>query len=136
MAPITQSDGHDGPWLGLESVPGIAAVIDGARLLRVMAWARRQLAVSDGPQLAAERLLRDANLVFIHWQRSMIRQRITPCTAGIGPFSTIAASAARCSSLSRDGWPGALRSISPPGPCALNRRTQSRTTCSVTPPAR
>src|ERR1700722_19167730 len=65
MAPITQSDGHDGPWLGLEFVPGIAAVIDGARLLRVMAWARRQLAVSDGPQLAAERLLRDADLVFL-----------------------------------------------------------------------
>ncbi len=39
--------------------------LDGARLLRVMAWARRQLAVSDGPQLAAERLLRDADLVFL-----------------------------------------------------------------------
>jgi hypothetical protein len=28
MGPITQSDGHDGPWLGLEFVPGIAAVIE------------------------------------------------------------------------------------------------------------
>jgi hypothetical protein len=36
--------------------------------------------------------------------------------------------------LRRDGWPGALRSIRPSGPAALNRSTQSRTTCSVTPP--
>jgi hypothetical protein len=51
----------------------------------------------------------------IHWHKSMIRRRTTPCTAGIGPFCTIIASAARCSSFSSDGWPGALRSISPFG---------------------
>src|SRR6202035_1976553 len=28
MGPITHSDGHDGPWLGLEFYPGIAAVIE------------------------------------------------------------------------------------------------------------
>ena len=43
------------------------------------------------------------------------------------------ASAARCSSFSRDGCPGALRSISPSGPCALNFSTQSRTICSGHP---
>jgi hypothetical protein len=32
------------------------------------------------------------------------------------------------------GWPGALRSISPSGPWALNFITQSRTICNVTPP--
>jgi hypothetical protein len=69
-----------------------------------------------------------------HWQRSISRQRTTPWMAGVGPSSTAAASAARCVSLSRDGWPGALRSISPPGPPALNRSTQSRTICNVTPP--
>ena len=70
-----------------------------------------------------------------HWQKSITRQRTTPCTAAIGPLSTIAASAARCASFSRDGCPGAFRSISPAGPCAFNRSTQSRTTCSVTQPA-
>jgi hypothetical protein len=54
--------------------------------------------------------------------------------AGVGPLSITAASAARCASFSRDGRPGALRSIRPPGPSALNRSTQSRTICSVTPP--
>ena len=42
----------------------------------------------------------------IHWQRSTIRQRTTPCTAGIGPLSSIAASAARCAPFRRDGCPG------------------------------
>src|ERR1700755_1683426 len=28
MCPVTQPNGHDGPWLGLEFVPGIAAVIE------------------------------------------------------------------------------------------------------------
>jgi hypothetical protein len=69
-----------------------------------------------------------------HWQRSMIRHRTTPCTAGIGPLSITAASAARCLASRRDGWPGALRSTSPCGPYALKRSTQSRTICRVTPP--
>src|SRR5829696_3795009 len=54
--------------------------------------------------------------------------------AGVGPLSITAASAARCVSFSRGGCPGALRSASPSGPRALNRSTQSRTICSVTPP--
>ena len=70
----------------------------------------------------------------IHWQRSTIRQRTTPCTAGIGPLSSIAASAARCAPFRRDGCPGGLQSISPSGPWALNFITQSRTIWSVTPP--
>src|SRR5918993_2740679 len=69
-----------------------------------------------------------------HRRRSTRRQRTTPWRAGVGPLPIAAASAARCASLSRDGWPGALRSISPSGPSALNRSTQSRTICSVTPP--
>ena len=45
----------------------------------------------------------------IHWQRSTIRQRTTPCTAGIGPLSSIAASAARCAPFRpHDGCPGRL----------------------------
>ena len=69
-----------------------------------------------------------------HWQRSTRRQRTTPWRAGVGPLSIAAASAARCASLSRDGWPGALRSIGPSGPSASNRGTRSRTICGVTPP--
>jgi hypothetical protein len=64
----------------------------------------------------------------------MIRHRTTPWIAGTGPLSITAASAARCTSFSRDGRPGALPSISPSGPRALNRITQSRTICRVTPP--
>jgi|Tabmets4t2r2_1033128.scaffolds.fasta_scaffold63757_1 hypothetical protein len=69
-----------------------------------------------------------------HWHRSMIRQRTTPWIAGVGPVSMIFASALRCASVSRGGCPGALRSIRPSGPCALNFTTQSRTICTVTPP--
>ena len=65
----------------------------------------------------------------IHWQRSTIRQRTTPCTAGIGPLSSIAASATRCAPFRHDGCPGGLRSISPSSPHALNFITQSRTEC-------
>ena len=63
------------------------------------------------------------------------RGRGSRTTAAIGAFSIIAARAARCSSFNRDGWPGALRSIRPAAPFSFHRSTQSRTTCSVTPPA-
>ena len=66
----------------------------------------------------------------IHWQRSTIRQRTTPCTAGIGPLSSICGErgAVRAARSDRDGCPGGLQSISPPGPWALtNFITQSRT---------
>ena len=77
--------------------------LDGARRLGVVTRTRRQLAIAHRPQLAAERLLRDDDLELIpdHWQRSTTRQRTTPCTAGIGPFSIISANAARCSSLTQ-----------------------------------
>ena len=52
------------------------------------------------------------------------------------PASTLRHSARRCCASSFGGWPGALRSIRPSGPSrALNRRTQSRTICSPTPPS-
>ena len=54
--------------------------------------------------------------------------------AGTGPLSIAAASAARWASSNLGGGPGALRSISPSGPWALNRGTQSETIYSVTPP--
>src|SRR3954447_17824811 len=44
-----------------------------------------------------------------HWIRSTKRQRTTPWIAGIGPSSTRATRAARCASVSLDGWPGGLR---------------------------
>jgi len=45
-----------------------------------------------------------------------MRQRTTPWMAGIGPLSTMAASASRCPAVSLEGWPGALPLISPSGP--------------------
>jgi hypothetical protein len=43
-----------------------------------------------------------------HWQRCTIRQRATPCTAGIGPLSSISASAARCAPFQTRRLPGRL----------------------------
>ncbi len=74
-----------------------------------------------------------ARAVFIH-RLGEIRQRTTPCTAGIGPASTTAASAARCRSSSSARGPGALPPTRPSGPRSFSRTTQSRTICSVTPP--
>src|SRR3954454_3613086 len=71
-----------------------------------------------------------------HWMRSIRRQRTTPWMAGMGPCSTMACRAARCASVSFEGWPGGLRLIKPAGPWALNFTTQSRTICTVTPPSR
>jgi hypothetical protein len=69
-----------------------------------------------------------------HCARSISRQRTTPCTAGIGPLSTIARNACRRSSLSSGVLPGALPSIRPAGPSTLKASTQSRTVCNPTPP--
>ena len=55
---------------------------------------------------------------------------------GVGPFSTISAKAWRWLSFSLQVFPGALPSIRPSGPRALNRTTQSRRVCSPTPPIR
>jgi hypothetical protein len=41
----------------------------------------------------------------MHCARSTSRQRTTPWTAGIGPFSIISTMAWRWASLSREGWP-------------------------------
>jgi transposase-like protein len=55
--------------------------------------------------------------------RWVIRHRTTPWIAGVGPSSTMRASVVRCSSLSREGCPGALRSTSPSG--AMGVETQN-----------
>ena len=71
-----------------------------------------------------------------HAIRSTNRQRTTPWMAGMGPCSMMACRAARCASVSFEGWPGGLRLTRPSGPWALNFTTQSRTICTVTPPIR
>ncbi len=58
----------------------------------------------------------------------------SPWIAGFGPLSIIAARASRWAVFSLPGWPGAGRSASPSGPCALNLSTQSRIVCEPTPP--
>ena len=71
-----------------------------------------------------------------HAIRSTNRQRTTPWMAGMGPCSMMACRAARCASVSFEGWPGGLRLTKPSGPWALNFTTQSRMICTVTPPIR
>jgi hypothetical protein len=63
----------------------------------------------------------------------MRRHRIMPCITGIRPFSSGAASAARWTSVSRSGWPGALRPTRPTEPSALTFSTQSRTIGCIMP---
>jgi len=54
----------------------------------------------------------------------------------MGPGSTMACRARDACRVSLEGWPGGLRLTRPAGPWALTFTTQSRTTCSVTPPIR
>ncbi len=82
-------------------------------------------ALSSRPTVVSSRLMR--NYSNIHRARSLRRHLTTPSTAGIGPRSTILASARRCSSFSLGVLPGALPFIRPSGPRALKRMTQSRT---------
>jgi hypothetical protein len=65
--------------------------------------------------------------------RSPSRQRTTKCAAGIGPTSTISPSLALWSWFKIDARLGAVRIAIPSGSNSLNRRTQSRMICSVTP---
>src|SRR5215470_4214757 len=66
--------------------------------------------------------------------RSHARQRTTPCTAGIGPSSTIRERNALCASVSLLGPPGDGLLPRPSHPCSLNRITQSRNVCRSMPP--
>jgi len=71
----------------------------------MVAWAGRELAVAHGPQLAAQGLLGhgDAELLPDPLDEIDQPQRTAPWTAGIGPLSTAAASAAGWGSLSFAG---------------------------------
>ena len=60
----------------------------------MMAGAGRELAITHLAQRAAESLLGDGDTKFLENPLAEIRQRTTPWTAGIGPLSRIAASAA------------------------------------------
>ena len=82
---------------------------------------RGRAAILQNPMARSSRPTEDSsrempNSSNIQSAKSLRRQRTTPCTAGIGPCSTIRARARRCSSLSFARWPGALRSISPSAP--------------------
>src|SRR5205814_7558603 len=76
----------------------------------------------------------DADPEFLPDPLAQIDQPPAHDTINRRPLSIAAFSAARWVSFSFEGWPGALRSISPSGPWALNLITQSRTICNVTPP--
>src|SRR6201995_146451 len=69
-----------------------------------------------------------------HCAKSTSRQRTTPSTAGFGPASTICFRASRCSAFNSGRLPGALPSMSPGGPLALNASTQSLIVWTPTPP--
>ena len=104
-------------------------ILNRAGCLRVMPGTGRQLAITHGAQFPAQRLAGDDDAEFLENPLAEIDDPPPhdPCTAGIGPLAMIATRAARCASLRRGGCPGALRSIRPAGPCALNLTTQSRT---------
>ncbi len=117
--------------------PSFFKRLDGACRLCVVARVRRQLAVTHRPQLAAQRLLRYGDLEVLPEPLAEIddppadhamRRR----GSGRSRSSLQARHGAHHSTATaaRSG----LRSIRPSGPCALNRNTQSRTICSVTPP--
>ena len=103
---------------------GLRGDFDAARLRGIAKKAK------DGPQ--ARRLL---TLASIHEGATRTgAARIGGVTVQIVRDWVVRLSAVRCSSLSLDAWPGALRLRSPSGPRALNFTTQSRTICTVTPP--
>jgi hypothetical protein len=121
----------------------IFKILDRAFGLGVMARPGGELAIPKRAQVAADRLRADRAAEFFpdplgqtHWARSASRQRTTPCTAGSGPLSTIAVRTCRWGAFNRRDGPGALRSIRPSGPPALNFTIQSRTICKPTPPIR
>ena len=66
------------------------------------------------------------------WSVRMARTNSSTTGCGATTTSSIACSPP----LSFAPWPGALRSTSPSGPCALKRKTQSRITCRPTAPIR
>jgi hypothetical protein len=59
-------------------------------------------------------MARRSRLIVRRDRLTAMRQRTTPCTAGIGPRSALGATASRCASLSRRGGPGGLRPSRPP----------------------
>jgi len=86
------------------------------------AWTGREFAIAHLAQFAAQSLHGDGEAELLKHPLSQIDQPPAHDTwiAGVGPSSIIFSSAARCASLSFDGWPGALRSMRPSGPWALN----------------
>jgi hypothetical protein len=101
-----------------------------------MTGTSRELTISHGAQFPAQCLLGDDDAEFLEDPLAEVDDPPAhdAMQAGIGPLSSIAASAARCAPFRPDGCPGGLQSISPSGPWALNLITQSRTIWSVIPP--
>ena len=104
----------------------------------MMAGAGRELAVAHGAQFPAHRLLGDPHPELLPDPLAEIDE--TPahdpvdggCRPGLDQLGQRLAVLGRQSR----GRAGALRSIRPAGPWALNFTTQSRTICTVTPPIR
>ena len=111
-------------------------ILDRALGLRMMARAGREFAIAHGAQFPAERLLGDRDPELL----------VQPLAKIDDPPAHDAMDRWRRPTLDDRGkrrpvrviepgrLPGALRSMRPSGPCALNFSTQSRTICSVTPP--
>jgi len=112
--------------------------VDGQFVLREVARTRGHLPVAERPQFAARRGLaeRDAELL-----PDPMRETGKPpphhlVDRGDRAALTMSAKARRRASSSLDALPGALPSISPAGPRALKRGTQSRTVRGPTSPIR
>lgn len=135
-----QLDGGAGQELGADRFQrGRELFLKSAIASSCCAWCRGRAEILRYPRALTARptvvsFSAMPNSAKIPCARSFSRQRTTPCTAGIGPRSTSAAKAWRWSALSFGAGPGAVRSISPFGPSALNRITPSRMICRPTPP--
>ena len=122
---------HRGPGDFFESLRRL-------RVLGVVARPRRELADSPAPAAPGPPSPRSPTAGTPPRATAPDRSAASapPRRAGLRARLDHRASAARCSAFRVGALPGALRSISPSGPSALKRSTQSRTICSPTPPTR
>jgi hypothetical protein len=111
-------------------------ILNGALGLRMMAWTGGELAIAHGAQFAAQRLLGHDDTKLLPNPLTEIDDPPSHHAVYRRDRTALDDRGQRGAMLivSRGGCPGALRSIRPSGPCALNFSTQSRTICSVTPP--
>jgi hypothetical protein len=123
-------------WIAASSVGKFFEVRNSISILRIMAWAGRELAKAHRPQFSPKCLPAHRQSEFVPQPLNKIGKPPGHHAVEIRlwPGLNARARAKRCVLLSRRVLPGAVRSHRPPGPCSLKRTTQSRTIWRPTPP--